>query len=153
MLGKSCIDIDIKIINQKLQNLLPSYATNGSAGLDLLAAIDNDLIIEPQQSILIPTGIAIYIKQNNLCGMILPRSGLGHKHGIILGNSVGLIDADYQGELLVSLWNRTNVPYTIAPLAKIAQLVILPILHAQFHIVDTFNASIRGTGGFGSTGN
>jgi dUTP pyrophosphatase len=144
--------IQLKIINQKMGDILPKYATTGSAGLDLKACIDNDITILPNETILIPTGIAIYIKNNNYCGMILPRSGLGHKHGIVLGNLVGLIDSDYQGEIFISLWNRSQDSFTIKPLDRLAQLVIVPILQIKFEMVDEFNQSNRGDNGFGSTG-
>ncbi len=144
--------IQLKIINQKMGDILPKYATTGSAGLDLKACIDNDITILPNETILIPTGIAIHIKNNNYCGMILPRSGLGHKHGIVLGNLVGLIDADYQGEIFISLWNRSQDSFTIKPLDRVAQLVIVPILQIKFEMVDEFNKTNRGDNGFGSTG-
>lgn len=131
---------------------LPTYATDGSAGLDLRACIPEPLVVEPQQTILIPTGLAVYIEQPHLAGLILPRSGLGHKHGIVLGNLVGLIDADYQGELQISCWNRSQQAFTIQPGERIAQFVLVPILHADFKIVDEFNLTERGIGGFGSSG-
>ncbi|MFI4954453.1 MAG: dUTP diphosphatase [Gammaproteobacteria bacterium] len=131
---------------------LPTYATDGSAGLDLRACITEPLVVEPQQTILIPTGLAVYIEQPHLAGLILPRSGLGHKHGIVLGNLVGLIDADYQGELQISCWNRSQQAFTIQPGERIAQFVIVPIVHADFNIVDEFNMTERGEGGFGSSG-
>ncbi|MGD9592021.1 MAG: dUTP diphosphatase [Candidatus Berkiella sp.] len=131
---------------------LPSYATNGSAGLDLRACLKEDTVISPHQTILIPTGIAIHIANQSLAAVIIPRSGLGHKHGIVLGNLVGLIDSDYQGELMVSCWNRSDSPYTVEIGARIAQLVIVPVVQAQFEVVNDFNESDRGTGGFGSTG-
>ncbi len=144
--------IQVKIINEKMRDILPKYATSGSAGLDLRAAIDDKLIIEPNSTILVPTGIAIYIEDNGYCGMILPRSGLGHKHGIVLGNLVGLIDADYQGELFISVWNRSQDSFTINPLDRIAQLVIVPVMQVDFHVVDSFTTTVRGVGGFGSSG-
>lgn len=144
--------IQLKIINQKMGDILPKYATTGSAGLDLKACIDNDITILPNETILIPTGIAIHIKNNNYCGMILPRSGLGHKHGIVLGNLVGLIDSDYQGEIFISLWNRSQDSFTIKPLDRVAQLVIVPIVQVEFELVAEFNQTNRGNNGFGSTG-
>lgn len=144
--------IDLKIINPKLKDFLPSYATPGSAGLDLRAAIDNELIISGLQTVLVPTGIAIHICDPKLCAIILPRSGLGHKHGIVLGNLVGLIDSDYQGELMISVWNRSETPFKLSPFERIAQLVFVPVVQAEFNLVDEFNQSSRGDGGFGSTG-
>lgn len=146
--------IQLKILNPKIgQEIpLPEYATSGSAGLDLRACIDAPIVLEPGQTTLIPTGLAIYIEDPNLAATILPRSGLGHKHGIVLGNLVGLIDSDYQGELMVSCWNRGQTTFTIEAGERIAQLVLLPVVQAQFHIVEAFTASDRGTGGFGSTG-
>ena len=144
--------IQLKILNPKIANHLPEYATQGSAGLDLRACIDAPQILRAGESALIPTGIAIHIANPNLAATILPRSGLGHKHGIVLGNLVGLIDSDYQGELMVSLWNRSQADFTIAPLDRIAQMVIVPVVQARFAIVDDFASSERGAGGFGSTG-
>lgn len=144
--------VSIKIINDKIRDNLPNYATAGSAGLDLRACIDEQEMILPGKTVLIPTGIAIHIEDNNLCAMILPRSGLGHKHGIVLGNLVGLIDSDYQGQLLVSLWNRGHEPFTLQPMERIAQLVIVPVVQVQFNIVEEFAATHRGEQGFGSTG-
>jgi dUTP pyrophosphatase len=144
--------IQIKIIDEKMANQLPDYATSGSAGLDLRACISETQIVNPGETVLIPTGIAIYIEDNNLCGMILPRSGLGHKHGIVLGNLVGLIDSDYQGQLFVSVWNRGNSTFELNPMERIAQLVIVPVVQAGFEVVDEFHATMRGAGGFGSTG-
>lgn len=144
--------IDIKILNDKIKTQLPAYATSGSAGLDLRAAIDAPITLEPGQTVLIPTGMAIHLDNANFAALILPRSGLGHKHGIVLGNLVGLIDSDYQGELMVSTWNRGKTAFTIEPFERIAQLVIVPVVQAQFNIVDDFDASTRGVGGFGSTG-
>lgn len=146
------MQIDVKILNEKLNTQLPSYATHGSAGLDLRAAIDTALTLEPGQTVLIPTGMAIHLNDANYAALILPRSGLGHKHGIVLGNLVGLIDSDYQGELMVSTWNRGQTAFTIEPFERIAQLVIVPVVQAQFNIVNDFDASDRGMGGFGSTG-
>jgi dUTP pyrophosphatase len=131
---------------------LPTYGTPGSAGLDLRACIDTPIVIEPGATVLIPTGLAIHIANPGYAAMILPRSGLGHKNGIVLGNLVGLIDADYQGQLMVSTWNRSTTAFTINPLDRIAQLVIVPVLQVEFNIVEEFGASDRGTGGFGSTG-
>ena len=145
--------VQLKILNPKIQQEnLPQYATEGSAGLDLRACIDEPLILSAGQTVLIPTGIAIHLADPNLCAILLPRSGLGHKHGIVLGNLVGLIDSDYQGELKVSLWNRFNETFTINPMDRIAQMVIVPIVQAAFEIVDEFHSSERGSGGFGSTG-
>ncbi len=144
--------IDIKIINPLMKDQLPHYATAGSAGLDLRACISEKIILELGQTVLIPTGLAIHLADTNYAAMILPRSGLGHKHGVVLGNLVGLIDSDYQGELMVSTWNRGNTPFTIEPFERIAQMVIVPVVQAQFNLVEDFNASDRGAGGFGSTG-
>lgn len=144
--------VQVKIIDEKMRTQLPHYATNGSAGLDLRACIKEMQIVKPNETILVPTGLAIYIEDQKLCGMILPRSGLGHKHGIVLGNLVGLIDSDYQGQLFVSLWNRSQNPFELNPFERIAQLVIVPIVQADFDIVDEFHATTRGSGGFGSTG-
>jgi dUTP pyrophosphatase len=144
--------IDVKILDNRLRETPPHYATPGSAGLDLRACIEAPLHVEPGQTTLVPTGMAIHLADPGLAAMILPRSGLGHKHGIVLGNLVGLIDSDYQGELMVSVWNRGHVGFTINPLDRIAQLVIVPVLQVGFNIVDDFDASHRGEGGFGSTG-
>ena len=144
--------IDVKIINPLIKDQLPHYATAGSAGLDLRACISDKIILEPGQTVLIPTGLAIHLADANYAAMILPRSGLGHKHGVVLGNLVGLIDSDYQGELMVSTWNRGNTAFTIEPFERIAQMVIVPVVHAQFNVVEDFDASDRGAGGFGSTG-
>ena len=146
------ISIDYKILNPKAANHKPKYASQGSAGLDLRACIDNSYSLNPGETFLIPTGISIYIKDPGYAGIILPRSGLGHKHGIVLGNLVGLIDSDYQGELLVSCWNRSDKAFLINPLERIAQLVIVPINQANFNLVNDFPGSERGEGGFGSTG-
>jgi dUTP pyrophosphatase len=148
------IDIELKILDARLgkEIPLPEPATVASAGMDLRAAIDAPLTLEPNQSILISTGLAIHIGDPGYCAVILPRSGLGHKQGIVLGNLVGLIDADYQGPLMISCWNRSGAPYTIAPGDRIAQLVILPVAHAQFRVVEQFAASQRGGGGFGHSG-
>ena len=144
--------IDIRILDERLRDQLPSYATTGSAGLDLRAALTEPLILTPGQTELIPTGLSIYIADPGYAGLILPRSGLGHKHGIVLGNLVGLIDADYQGPLMVSAWNRGSQAFTIEPMERLAQLVVVPILQVGFNVVETFDQSARGTGGFGSTG-
>ncbi|MBS1218980.1 MAG: deoxyuridine 5-triphosphate nucleotidohydrolase [Proteobacteria bacterium] len=144
--------IDVKILDARLRDQLPQYATPGSAGLDLRACIDQPLTLAPGQTELIPAGMAIHIADPGLAAIILPRSGLGHKHGIVLGNLVGLIDSDYQGPLFVSTWNRGNAAFTIKPLERLAQLVVVPVVHVAFNIVDDFTASHRGAGGFGSTG-
>lgn len=146
------IKIDVKIIDPRMAEQLPAYATPGSAGLDLRACLDAPLTLQPNAWQLVPTGIAIYLKDPKFAAMILPRSGLGHKHGIVLGNLVGLIDSDYQGQLMVSAWNRSDVAFTIEPMERIAQLVIVPVLQAQFNVVSEFPASERGEGGYGSTG-
>jgi dUTP pyrophosphatase len=144
--------VDVKIIDQRLVNQLPAYATPGSAGLDLRACLDAPLVLQPNAWQLVPTGIAIYLADPSFAALILPRSGLGHKHGIVLGNLVGLIDSDYQGQLMVSAWNRSDVAFTIEPMERIAQLVIVPVVQAQFNVVSDFPASQRGEGGYGSTG-
>lgn len=148
----SAFPIDLKILDPRIADALPAYATPGSAGLDLRAAIDAPKVLEPGDAALIPTGLAMHIGDPALAAMILPRSGLGHKHGIVLGNLVGLIDSDYQGPLMVSCWNRGREPFTVQPLERIAQLVIVPVVQASFRVVDEFTASQRGEGGFGSTG-
>lgn len=144
--------VQVKILDPQMTEHLPQYATTGSAGLDLRACINQAMIITPGQTELIPTGMAIHIADNSLCGMILPRSGLGHKHGIVLGNLVGLIDSDYQGQLFISIWNRGNTEFVLNPMERIAQLVIVPVVQVGFEVVDEFHESDRGTGGFGSTG-
>ena len=144
--------IDLKVLDQRVAAHLPAYATPGSAGLDLRACLDAPLLIEPGQTVLIPTGLAVHIADPGLAAMILPRSGLGHKHGIVLGNLVGLIDSDYQGPLMVSCWNRGSATFTVQPLERIAQMVIVPVVQARFRRVDEFSLSQRGDGGFGSTG-
>ena len=144
--------IDVKVLDPRMADQLPAYATPGSAGLDLRACLDAPLLLEPGQTQLIPTGLSIHIGDPGLAAVILPRSGLGHKHGIVLGNLVGLIDSDYQGPLMVSCWNRGPVAFTVQPLERIAQLVIVPVVQARFRVVDDFGASERGEGGFGSTG-
>ena len=144
--------VDVRILDPRIADRLPSYATAGSAGLDLRACIDSAIVLAPGASELIPTGLAIHIGDPGHAALILPRSGLGHKHGIVLGNLVGLIDSDYQGPLMVSCWNRGQAPFTIEPFERIAQLVVVPVVQAEFRVVDTFDASERGSGGFGSTG-
>ena len=144
--------IDVKILDERIRAHLPAYATPGSAGMDLRACIDAPLVIVPGEAQLIPTGISIHIGDPNLAAMILPRSGLGHKHGIVLGNLVGLIDSDYQGALMVSCWNRGQEPFTVRSMDRIAQLVIVPVVQAGFRVVEDFEASKRGNGGFGSSG-
>ena len=144
--------IELKVLDARMAEHLPAYATPGSAGLDLRACIDAPLRLAPGDAALIPTGLAIHIGDAGMAAMLLPRSGLGHKHGIVLGNLVGLIDSDYQGPLLVSCWNRGAEPFTVQPLERIAQMVIVPVLQASFRRVDEFEASVRGGGGFGSTG-
>lgn len=146
------LPVEIKILNPKMAEQLPAYATPGSAGLDLRACIDTAAIIKPGETFLIPTGLAVHLADPGYAAMILPRSGLGHKHGIVLGNLVGLIDSDYQGELKVSVWNRGNASFTVEPFERIAQMVIVPVVQAEFKIVNEFAASQRGEGGFGSTG-
>lgn len=144
--------IDVKILDPRMKDLLPAYATQGSAGLDLRACIDAPLDLAPGQTVLIPTGLAIHVADPGYAAMILPRSGLGHKNGIVLGNLVGLIDSDYQGQLMVSTWNRGHAAFTLQPLERLAQLVIVPVLQVGFNVVDEFASSARGAGGFGSTG-
>jgi len=145
--------IDVKILDPRIAEQFPTYATAGSAGLDLRACLDTPLTLAPNAWQLVPTGMAIHLADPGYAALILPRSGLGHKHGIVLGNLVGLIDSDYQGQLMVSAWNRSDVAYTLAPMERLAQLVIVPVVQAQFNIVDAFPAaSARGEGGYGSTG-
>ncbi|MDB1144773.1 MAG: dUTP diphosphatase [Alcaligenaceae bacterium] len=144
--------VQIKILNEIMREQLPTYASAGSAGLDLRACIEAPITIKPGETILLPTGLSMYLQDPNYAAMILPRSGLGHKHGIVLGNLVGLIDSDYQGELKISTWNRSQTPFTIEPLERIAQLVIVPVMQAQWDLVESFETSTRGEGGFGSTG-
>ena len=144
--------IDVRVLDERLRGQLPRYATPGSAGLDLRACIDAPLALAPGQTELIPAGIAIHLGDNGLAAMILPRSGLGHKHGIVLGNLVGLIDSDYQGQIFVSTWNRGNAPFTISPMERLAQLVVVPVVQVGFNVVEDFDTSRRGAGGFGSTG-
>jgi dUTP pyrophosphatase len=144
--------LDIKILDARMRDYLPAYATPGSAGLDLRACLDAPITLEPGQTTLVPTGLAIHIEDPGYAALILPRSGLGHKHGVVLGNLVGLIDSDYQGQLMISTWNRGATAFTLNPLERLAQLVIVPVVQATFNIVDDFAQSERGAGGFGSTG-
>ena len=144
--------IDVKILDPRMAEQLPAYATPGSAGLDLRACLDAPITLEPNGWQLVGTGIAIRLADPGYAALILPRSGLGHKHGIVLGNLVGLIDSDYQGELKVSAWNRSNVPFVLQPMERLAQLVIVPVVQARFNVVDEFPPSERGEGGYGSTG-
>ncbi len=144
--------MDVKILDERLHAHPPAYASGGAAGLDLRACVDAPLHLKPGDTALVPTGLAVHLADPGLAAMILPRSGLGHKHGIVLGNLVGLIDSDYQGQLFVSVWNRGKVAFTVEPMERIAQLVVVPVVQVEFNIVDTFVASERGEGGFGSTG-
>ncbi|WP_153100895.1 dUTP diphosphatase [Paraburkholderia hayleyella] len=144
--------LDLKILDARMRDLLPAYATAGSAGLDLRACLDEPLMLPPGGTTLVPTGLAIHLADPGYAALILPRSGLGHKYGIVLGNLVGLIDSDYQGQLMVSTWNRSAEPFTLNPMERLAQLVIVPVVQAQFNIVEDFAESERGAGGFGSTG-
>ncbi|MES2901396.1 MAG: dUTP diphosphatase [Pseudomonadota bacterium] len=144
--------IDIKILDPRMREQLPAYATPGSAGLDLRACIDQAITIEAGATVLIPTGLAIHVADPGYCAMILPRSGMGHKNGIVLGNLVGLIDSDYQGQLMVSTWNRGHSAFTLNPMERLAQLIIVPVLQVGFNVVEEFDSSERGAGGFGSTG-
>ena len=144
--------LDVKILDPRLKDNLPQYATAGAAGLDLRACIDEPIELKPGATELVPSGIAIHLTDPGLAAMVLPRSGLGHKHGIVLGNLVGLIDSDYQGQIFVSLWNRGGSVFTLKPMERIAQLVVVPVLQVQLDLVDDFAASERGAGGFGSTG-
>ncbi|NWG87347.1 MAG: dUTP diphosphatase [Hydrogenophilaceae bacterium] len=144
--------VDVKILDPRMREQLPHYATPGSAGLDLRACLDAPIVLNPGETQLIPTGIAIHLADAGFAAMILPRSGLGHKHGVVLGNLVGLIDSDYQGQLMVSTWNRGQESFTIQPFERIAQMVIVPVVQASFNLVDEFPESDRGAGGFGSTG-
>ena len=146
------LQVELKILDPRLNENMPAYATTGSAGLDLRACIDKAITIKPSETTLIPTGMAIHLDNPAYAAMILPRSGLGHKHGIVLGNLVGLIDSDYQGQLFVSCWNRSQEAFVMNPMERMAQLVIVPVVQASFTVVDEFNASERGEGGFGSTG-
>ena len=144
--------IAVRLLDDRLREQLPAYASPGSAGMDLRACIDAPLTLQPGQADLIPTGLAMHIGDCGLCAMLLPRSGLGHKHGLVLGNLVGLIDSDYQGQIFVSVWNRGRASFTIQPMERIAQLVVVPVLQVGFNLVDSFDASTRGADGFGSTG-
>jgi dUTP pyrophosphatase len=145
--------IDLKILDPRINELMPAYSTPGSAGLDLRACLDEATVIAPGETILVPTGISIHIKNPGYAAMILPRSGMGHKNGIVLGNLVGLIDSDYQGPLMVSTWNRGQKPFTLEPLERLAQLIVVPVVQAQFTLVDDFDeVTERAAGGFGSTG-
>ena len=144
--------LDVKILDPRLNEQLPAYATAGSAGLDLRACIEKPLVLEPGRTELIPAGLAIHLADPGLAAIILPRSGLGHKHGIVLGNLVGLIDSDYQGQIFVSTWNRGSVAFTIEPMERLAQLVVVPVVQVELNVVADFDASNRGAGGFGSTG-
>jgi len=147
------MNIELKILDDRLRDAMPAYATPGSAGLDLRACLSEPLTLAPNAWQLVPTGMAMHLCDPGYAAMILPRSGLGHKHGIVLGNLVGLIDSDYQGQLMVSAWNRSDVPYTLQPMERLAQLVIVPVVQASFTLVDEFGASSeRGVGGYGSTG-
>lgn len=147
------VNVALKILDSRMQDYLPAYATAGSAGLDLRACLDETVTIDPGQTLLVPTGLSIHIGDPGYAAVILPRSGLGHKHGIVLGNLIGLIDSDYQGPLMVSAWNRSQTPFLLAPMERLAQLVVLPIAKANFELVTDFSeASTRGEGGFGSTG-
>jgi dUTP pyrophosphatase len=144
--------LDLKILDARMRDQLPAYATTGSAGLDLRACLKEPLTLKPGETALVPTGLAIHVGDPGYAALILPRSGLGHKHGIVLGNLVGLIDSDYQGELMISTWNRGETTFVLNPMERLAQLVIVPVVQAQFNIVDDFEQSERGAGGFGSTG-
>ncbi|MGE8544714.1 MAG: dUTP diphosphatase [Acinetobacter johnsonii] len=146
--------VQVKVLDSRLGNEwpMPTYATTGSAGLDLRACVDAATVIEPGQTVLVKTGLSIYIEDSHFAGLILPRSGLGHKHGIVLGNLVGLIDSDYQGELMVSVWNRSQTAFSLEPGERLAQYVLVPVIQAQFDIVNEFEATERGAGGFGHTG-
>jgi dUTP pyrophosphatase len=145
-------NIDVRVLDARLHQSMPAYATPGAAGLDLRACLDASLLVAPGATHLVPTGLAIHLADPGIAALILPRSGLGHKHGIVLGNLVGLIDSDYQGQLMVSCWNRGSTAFTIEPMERIAQLVIVPVLQVGFNVVDAFGQSDRGAGGFGSTG-
>ncbi len=144
--------LDVKILDPRLRGQLPQYATPGSAGLDLRACIDSAITLAPGQTELVPTGIAIHLNDPGYAAIILPRSGLGHKHGIVLGNLVGLIDSDYQGQIFISTWNRGSTAFVLNPMERLAQLVVVPVAQVEFNVVDDFDASARGAGGFGSTG-
>ena len=144
--------IDVKLLDERLKSHPPAYATSGAAGLDLRACLPGPITLHPGESSLVPSGLAIHLADPGLAAMVLPRSGLGHKHGIVLGNLVGLIDSDYQGQIIVSVWTRGRASFTIQPMERIAQLVVVPVLQVGFNVVDEFDASERGAGGFGSTG-
>ncbi len=144
--------LDVRVLDPRLLDQLPQYATPGSAGLDLRACIESAIVLKPGDSSLVPSGIAIHLGDAHYAAMVLPRSGLGHKHGIVLGNLVGLIDSDYQGQVFVSIWNRSQTEFTIQPMDRIAQMIVVPVLQVQFNVVADFDASTRGAGGFGSTG-
>jgi dUTP pyrophosphatase len=144
--------LQVKILDERMRNNLPQYATSGSAGLDLRACLDETIVIEPGQTVLVPTGLSIFLDDPAYAALILPRSGLGHKHGIVLGNLVGLIDSDYQGQLMVSTWNRGQTAFKLEPMERLAQLVIVPVAQVEWSEVTEFSASDRGAGGFGSTG-
>ena len=146
------MNLDVMILDERLRAQMPAYATPGSAGLDLRACLDAPLTLQPGAWQLVPTGMAIHLADPGYAALILPRSGLGHKHGIVLGNLVGLIDSDYQGQLMVSAWNRSDTAFTIEPMERIAQMVIVPVVQAEFHIVEAFPPTERGVGGYGSTG-
>jgi dUTP pyrophosphatase len=152
MARRQSVRVDLKILDERLREQMPAYATPGSAGLDLRACLMEPLELAPSAWHLVPTGIAIHLADPGYAALILPRSGLGHKHGIVLGNLVGLIDSDYQGQLMVSAWNRSATPFTVLPMERIAQLVIVPVAQAQFNLVDGFEPTQRGQGGYGSTG-
>ena len=144
--------MDVKILDARLHDQLPQYATPGSAGLDLRACIESTMMLKPGETNLVPSGIAIHIADSGYTALVLPRSGLGHKHGIVLGNLVGLIDSDYQGQIFVSVWNRGHTEFTMQPMERIAQLIVVPVIQVEFNIVEEFSESVRGAGGFGSTG-
>ena len=144
--------LDVRVLDNRLLDQLPKYATPGSAGLDLRACIESAIVLKPGDSTLVPSGIAIHLDDPHYAAMVLPRSGLGHRHGIVLGNLVGLIDSDYQGQIFVSVWNRSQTEFTIQPMDRIAQMIVVPVLQVQFNVVADFDASTRGAGGFGSTG-
>jgi dUTP pyrophosphatase len=144
--------LDVRILDERIRSQLPAYATGGSAGLDLRACLDAPIVLEPGESTLIPTGLAIHLGDPGLAALIVPRSGLGHKHGIVLGNLVGLIDSDYQGPLMVSCWNRGKQPFVVNPMERIAQLLVVPVVQVELNVVESFEESGRGAGGFGSTG-
>jgi dUTP pyrophosphatase len=144
--------LDIKILDPRLKDQMPAYATSGSAGLDLRACIEAPLTLHPGETVLVPSGLAIHLADPGLAAIVIPRSGLGHKHGIVLGNLVGLIDSDYQGQVFVSCWNRGREPFALNPMERIAQLVVVPVMQVKLNVVDSFEESARGAGGFGSTG-